>query len=560
MTHTQDHIFSQQLSQIFAQSIIPLIGVVIASLITLLLFWEPHRALALSLWFGGLVLVSLGRYALMVGYRRDPQKSQHSRRWTRSYMLVEMMSGLIWASLLIAIYPATDIEHILSMLIVGTMMMLGLPVLFFVLPIFAAYTFSLGLAATGILLSQNQIYNHYLAVFTLSYMVALWLSARTNNHRNRKHLELAESLQLTNQKLKHQAKEIQSAEQKSRESESRFRTLANATNEGVLLYENAHIVDSNENISTMLGYTRTQLLDIDIGQLFIPEDKERVLDLLNHSGGVSYELNGQRANGSTFPVELIKRKLPLDDRDVYVFTLRDISEIKHMAEIKDQFISTVSHELRTPLTSIHASLDLVLGGIGGNLSTKHEQLLTLARRNSERLGTLINDLLDVQKLDEGKLAMKLENVDIMILVQQAIDLNQAYVEKFNCHLCLKSPQTSAMVFADRARLIQVFTNLISNAAKFSPAGSDIDISITRNVQQVSVSVHNHGAAIPEEFQQQIFQRFSQADARSTRSHTGSGLGLYISQQIMHDMDGEISFTTEPDKGTTFTVQIATIAY
>lgn len=556
----QDRIFSQQLSQIFAQSIIPLIGVIVASLITLFLFWEPQRVLSLGLWFGGLVLVSLGRYGLMVGYRRDPQQSQHTRKWTRSYMLLEMMSGLIWASLLIAIYPSTDIEHILSMLIVGTMMMLGLPVLFFVLPIFTAYTFSLGFAATAILLSLNQIYSHYLAIFTLAYMVALWLSARTNNHRNRKHLELAESLQLTNQKLEQQAQEIQQAEQKARESEGRFRTLANATNEGVLLYENGNIVDSNENITTMLGYTRTQLLNKNIGQLFSLEDKVRVLDLLNHSEGISYELNGQRENGTIFPVELIKRKLPLDNRDVYVFTLRDISEIKHMAEIKDQFISTVSHELRTPLTSIHASLDLVLGGIGGDLSNKHEELLTLARRNSERLGTLINDLLDVQKLDEGKLAIKRENVDIMILIQQAVDLNQAYVEKFNCHICLQNPQTSAMVFADRARLIQVFTNLISNAAKFSPAGSDIDISVSRDEHQVSISVHNQGTPIPDEFQQQIFQRFSQADARSTRSHAGSGLGLYISQQIMHDMDGNISFTTEPGKGTTFTVSMTTIAY
>ncbi|MDH5184119.1 MAG: PAS domain-containing sensor histidine kinase, partial [Gammaproteobacteria bacterium] len=470
MPNTHDHIFSQQLSQILAQSIIPLIGVVVASLITLFLFWEQQRALALGLWFGGLVLVSLGRYVLMVGYRRDPQQSQHSRKWTRRYMLVEMMSGLIWATLLIAIFPSTDIEHILSMLIVGTMMMFGLPVLFFVLPIFTAYTFSLGLAATAILLTLDQIYSHYLALFTLAYMVALWLSARTNNYRNRKYLELAESLQLTNQKLEHQAKEIQVSEQKTRESEGRFRTLANATNEGVLLYENGHIVDSNENISTMLGYAQAQLWDKDIGQLFSLEDEERLLDLLNHNEGVSYEMSGQHANGSTFPVELIKRRLPLDDRDVYVFTLRDISEIKHMTEIKDQFISTVSHELRTPLTSIHASLDLVLGGIGGDLSSKHEELLTLARRNSERLGTLINDLLDVQKLDEGKLAMKRENVDIMTLLQQAVELNQAYVEKFNCHIDLKSPQTSAMVLGDRARLIQVFTNLISNAAKFSPAG------------------------------------------------------------------------------------------
>lgn len=560
MAHTQDHIFARQLSQIFAQSIISLIGVVIGSLVILFLFWEPQRSLPLGLWFSGLLLVSLLRYGLIVGYRRDPQQAQHTSRWTRRYMLLEMMSGLIWATLLICIFPSTEIEHILALLFLGAMMMIGLPVLFFVLSIYTAFLFSLGLTIAVILLIIDQSYSHYLVLFTLIYSLALWSSARTSCHRNRQNLQLAESLQRTNQQLENQAKEIQSAEQKARESESRFRTLANATNEGVLLYENDHIVDCNENISIMLGYRREQLLKIDIGHLFIPEDKVRIQDLLSNIEGVSYELRCQRENGSDFPVELIKRRLPLDDRNVYVFTLRDISELKHMAEIKDQFISTVSHELRTPLTSIHASLDLVLGGIQGNLSSKHHELLTLARRNSERLSTLINDLLDVQKLDEGKLAMKREEVDIMILVQQAIDLNQAYVEKFNGHIRLKRPQTSAGVFVDRARLIQVLTNLISNAAKFSPPGNDIEITVSCNNQKVTVSVHNQGAGIPIEFQDKIFQRFSQADARSTRSHPGSGLGLYISQQLMHNMDGDIGFTSEDEKGTTFTITMTAIAY
>ncbi|MDH5185143.1 MAG: ATP-binding protein, partial [Gammaproteobacteria bacterium] len=428
--------------------------------------------------------------------------------------------------------------------------------------IYAAFLFSLGLTATLILLALNQTDSNYLALFTLFYTLGLWFSARTNYRRNLSNLVLAqeklalvESLQLTNKQLLRQVNETQNAEQNAREAEGRFRTLANATSEGVVLYENGRIIDCNENITTMLGYTRAELLDKNIEHLFTQTDRFLVLDLLSHNDGIPYELRCEDKEGNNFPVELVKRKLPLHDRNLYVFALRDISELKYMSEIKDQFISTVSHELRTPITSIHASLALALGGVAGDIPEKLQSLLSIAHQNSERLNLLINDLLDIQKLEIGKLHFNYETVDVTDVLKHSIELNSAYFNKHHIKVVLQDIDQKLFIHVDRDRFIQVLTNLLSNAAKFSPADSEVSISLSLQTELLQIHIHDQGPGIPPEFQEKIFQRFSQADASNTRVHGGSGLGLYISKKILHEMKSDIDFRSTAGEGTTFTITL-----
>lgn len=555
MPKTINHIYSQQVSQIYAQSHISLLGVVVAALVSLLIFWEPHRATQLGLWLSAQTLVSLVRYILIIGYKRDKQQEHHCRKWANRYLLLELISGLVWSTLIITILPSTDIEYILTLLIVGTMMMIGLPVLFFVRSIYAAFLFSLSLSTIAILIVIDQPYSFHLALFTFIYCIALWVSANASNQRNIQSLELTESFQLTNRQLVRQSQETQRAEQNARESESRFRTLANATSEGVVLYENGRIVDCNENINRMLGYTREQLLKKNIEQLFVQADRFQILDLLSHNDGIPYEFRAEDRDGFEFPVELVKRRLPLENRNLYVFTMRDISELKHMSEIKDQFISTVSHELRTPITSIHASLGLILGGVTGEVPEKIQQLLNIAHQNSERLNLLINDILDIQKLDIGKLNFSYETLNVLEILKHCIQLNSGFIDKHHIEVLLDETQKDIFIHVDRDRFIQVITNLLSNAAKFSPQESQVRIELNQQGELLQIHIHDQGAGIPDEFRKKIFQRFSQADASNTRIHGGSGLGLYISKQILHEMKGDISFASEAGKGTTFTITL-----
>ena len=565
MSYTQNHIASQQINQVYSQGSNALFGVTGVSLVSVLLFWEPERAAMLVLWFATLLLLSLVRYGLLQAYRNDTTKEQHNRKWIKAYLLLELAMGFTWASLLIWISPASDIELILMMLILGSMSTGAMPMLASVLPIYIAFLFSGGLTTTLLMLLNDRAYTNYLAAFTLIYTMLLWLSALKHSQSylhtlqlTQDKLDLVESLQLTNKQLLRQVYDTQSAEQEAREAETRFRTLANATNEGIVLYENGRIVDVNDKISSMLGYSREQLLEKNIEQLFVQSDHGLILELFGHNDGIPYEAKCETMDGRSFPVELIKRRFPIEGRKIYVFTLRDISELKHMAEIKDQFISTVSHELRTPITSIHASLGLLLGGVAGEVPKEFETLLNIAQQNSDRLNLLINDLLDMQKLDVGMLHFSFETTSLAELIEQSITLNLSFVEKYHTQMVFTGCDPQILVHVDRNRFIQVMTNLISNAAKFSPDNCTISITTTLQGQLVQVHIHNPGPAIPDHFKEKLFQRFTQADASNTRLYGGSGLGLYISKQILHQMKADINFVSDPQTGTTFTITLPVV--
>jgi len=561
-----DRIYSQKVHQIYNQGISAIFGVTGVSLVSVFLFWNPQLSRNLIIWFCGLLALSLIRLLLLRAYKHAKQPSQHPDIWARRYLQLELLMGLAWASLGLVLYTATEIDHVLMMLILGSMATGALPMLSMVLSIYSAYLFSLGLSTVLILFTKDDPYSLYLALFSLLFITILWLSARTNYHRHTKNLSLSqenldliESLQLTNKQLLRQVNETQGAERNAREAEGRFRTLANATSEGVVLYENGRIVDCNENLTRMLGYTREELFEKNIEQLFTRNDGILVLELLSHNDGIPYELHCEDKYGITFPVELVKRRLPLEGRrSLYVFALRDISELKHMSEIKDQFISTVSHELRTPITSIHASLGLVLGGVVGEVPEKFQQLINIAHQNSERLNLLINDLLDIQKLDIGKLHFNFEILNVIELLQQCVELNAGYFDKHKITVQLDETNKDINIRVDRDRFIQVITNLLSNAAKFSPLDSEVKIYLNLQGDLIQIHIHDQGTGIPEEFKEKIFQRFTQADASNTRVHGGSGLGLYISKQIMHEMKGDIDFQSETNKGTTFTITLPTV--
>jgi len=218
--------------------------------------------------------------------------------------------------------------------------------------------------------------------------------------------------------------------------------------------------------------------------------------------------------------------------------------------MKNEFISTVSHELRTPLTSINASLGLMADGVVGELSSESRSLVQIARENSERLIRLISDILDIDKIASGKLAYDVRELEIGALVDQTVETHRALAGEHSVRLVVKDEAAGARVRADNDRLIQVVTNLLSNALKFSPEHAPVDVSIGRHDGMIRVAVRDRGPGIPTSFHDQLFEKFTQADASDRRQRGGTGLGLTICRAIIEDLGGRIDFETEVGAGTT----------
>ena len=246
--------------------------------------------------------------------------------------------------------------------------------------------------------------------------------------------------------------------------------------------------------------------------------------------------------------------LSLDITDTQRSQLQ-LEEYHHKLEealrLKDEFISVVSHELRTPLTSIYGSLGLISGGVTGELPDRARPVLDIAQRNSKRLLALINDILDLQKIESGRLEFHLERLDLVLLVCQSLEANAAYAAQLNVEFALDHSLPELWIESDAARLNQVLANLLSNAAKFSPENAQVKVTVKKSGQSARVEVHNGGEPIPEDFQLRIFQKFAQADTSVTRPRGGTGLGLSICKAIVEQLGGTIGFTTHPQKGTTF---------
>lgn len=227
------------------------------------------------------------------------------------------------------------------------------------------------------------------------------------------------------------------------------------------------------------------------------------------------------------------------------------SGAKKIDRLKNEFVSTVSHELRTPLTAIYGSIKLIASGKLGKVPTEAKETLDIALRNSERLTLLVNDILDIEKLENGKIEFDLKPHDILMLVKEAIEANISYGKKYQVNYLLNQNSVSALINVDANRFIQIMNNLLSNAAKFSPQNSNVDIRVTKQDNNVRVTVTDIGKGIDEEFRPLIFNKFIQADSTNTRHAGGSGLGLAISKELIERMGGKIGFTTAIGSGTSF---------
>ena len=223
-------------------------------------------------------------------------------------------------------------------------------------------------------------------------------------------------------------------------------------------------------------------------------------------------------------------------------------------EIKSQFLATVSHELRTPLTSIIGSLELIKSEKHGSLPDKLKPIIGIAARNGQRLAKLVEDLLDLQKLEAGEMVFHFNPIDANDLVSEAVDSIAGYASKLGIHVTTDHCKDDCQITGDRDRLIQVMNNLLSNALKFSDQGGAVRVRVESFGDRIRISVDDEGQGIPENAKDRVFGRFSQVDSSDIRKVGGTGLGLNITKQIVERHNATIDYVSELGVGSTFYIE------
>jgi PAS domain S-box-containing protein len=347
-----------------------------------------------------------------------------------------------------------------------------------------------------------------------------------------------------------------------RESENRARAIFESAVDGVITFGlDRRIETVNPAAAKLFGYSAEELAGCHVHHLMMlgtkhdgaehapPDQPPNSFDLAD--AGLRL-VTGWRKNGSVFPVELTISEVRLKDRYIYTGIIRDVTERTRLDKMKREFVSVVGHELRTPLTSIQGSLALLNSHVVGELPPRAQSMVQIGLQNSERLLRLIGDILDMEKIESGKMEFAFEPVPVRALLERAVEANRAFVEQYRTRFAVEHAQgPEVMVSGDGDRLMQVLANFISNAAKYSPVGGVVTVGAEPRGGQIRIFVRDQGPGIPHSFHDQMFQKFSQADASDSRQKGGTGLGLSIAKAIVECHGGTIGYQTANGEGATF---------
>lgn len=356
-------------------------------------------------------------------------------------------------------------------------------------------------------------------------------------------------------------------EQALQESALHTQAILDNALDGIITIDDRGTIHSfNRAATSIFGYATKEVIGRNVNML-MPEpyrsQHDGYLENYQVTGvpriiGIGREVEGRRRDGTIFPMELAVSQISRKGRPMFVGLVRDITDRKRAERMKTEFISTVSHELRTPLTSISGALALLASATLGELPEKARQMVEIANKNSHRLTRLINNLLDMEKLADGRMHLEMQVQPLMPLVEHALEsvLVLATQSGISCRLAEQADHVQ--VRADGLRVQQILVNFLANAIKFSPRGSAVEIAVICRKGAVRVEVSDQGPGIPQAFHARLFQRFSQADAADSRQADGAGLGLAISKEIAESMGATVGFRSEEGKGACFHLELPII--
>lgn len=383
----------------------------------------------------------------------------------------------------------------------------------------------------------------------------------------RKQAELRDLNATLEQRVEERTRELERALASVQANEQRINAIVEAAQDAYIAVDQRGIIlDWNGAAERMFGWGRNEAVGWPLSELVLPEryraNLGQALHAFRQTGRLAMlEQRLERTvidrQGREFTIEMTAALAGRGEEAFFSVFLHDISERKRVEQMKNEFISTVSHELRTPLTSIQASLAMLADGMAGELPPDALRLTTIASQSSERLVRMVNDLLDIQKIEAGQMHFEARAQPLLPVAERALAAMEGHARKAGVLLRHDWDAGAAGIAAsiDADRMEQVLTNLLSNAIKFTPPGKTVTLGLARTPGKARLLVLDEGPGIAPEFQQRVFQRFAQADGADSRTRGGTGLGLAISKAIIEEHGGTIGFTTAPGRGTRFVVEL-----
>ena len=336
-----------------------------------------------------------------------------------------------------------------------------------------------------------------------------------------------------------------------RERDESFTRLSSAASEGITIISDDRIVEANNAFGRLFGYDLTEVTGRPLLDFIAPESREAVTRQIGLVSEKPHDARGRRRDGATFDIEITIKPITFRDRPALGCVVRDISERKELDRIKSEFVAVVSHELRTPLTSIRGSLGLMEAGAVGELPPKARDLTRIARQNADRLIRLINDILDLEKIEAGKIQLQITAVDVTDLVESTVAELRGMAHLYKVAIATEI-ECREPVAGDRDRVVQILTNLLSNALKFSPERGVVRVTVSKgSAGFLRFGVRDEGQGISAEQQERLFTRFEQLEAANTRRRGGTGLGLAISRSLVEQQGGRIGVESKPGEGSEF---------
>ncbi|HWM40853.1 MAG TPA: PAS domain-containing sensor histidine kinase [Burkholderiales bacterium] len=519
------------------------------------------------IWWGIVVTFSAAASLLLYAYYRSADKVDGAPQWLRWVGIAALGNGASWGLAGGVFFRSlSDEQQVFLAFLFAGMASVGIPVYAASWPIFALYAAGiLGPFFYVLLTFGNRLFVEIALLVPLFYVINVVIAYRLtqvfhSGYRLRHaYGKLTQDHRLLNRRLEKQLVELEEARRQVEASGRKLALFAERAPIAVLeLQPDGTVAEVNSAAEILFGYAASELVGGPLKKLVVPDfhaefDRTWRQLVTMRESVAGLKIRNPRRDGAELICEWTVTPLVNFQREVIAVIAqgRDVTAQLEAERMKKEFTSTLSHELRTPLTSIIGSLQLINSGVMGDVEKEIAELTTVAERNGQRLLDLINDILDIEKIESGKLTLTPEVTPVDELVRESMVLNKGFGERFKVRFQSLGDIADRKVNVDRKRLLQVMTNLLSNAAKFSPEGGVVEISTEDAGPSVRVGIHDRGSGIPEAFRTRIFGRFAQADSTATRQKGGTGLGLAICKRLIELMHGRIGFEDRPGGGTTF---------
>jgi len=502
-----------------------------------------------------------------------PDGVQYVVGFSQTGALVKDYPGLGWVVLVRqrvdeAYAPVTELRHY----IIGSGLVLGALFSLFGFAVARAITRPLkDLAASAAKMQDGDLLEiapdraSYSEIHTLSDTLNVLVANLAGRRRQLEHLNGT-----LEGRVAGRTRELTEAFAAVQASEARIRAIVEASQDAFIgVGPDGRIMDWNSQAEALLGWAREQALGRTLGELFLAEQfrpaaADAVSDFIAAGYQGALERHSERMvtdrNGKMIAVEMTTCVTGAEGDMCFSIFLRDITERKKVEQLKSDFVSIVSHELRTPLTSMHASLELLEEGVLGELPPDMHELVAISSSNCRRLTRLVNDVLDVQKMDAGMMSIRPVLQPLLPLLEEAARTMRGAATVGHAQIVVDpggDPALAAKV--DYDRMMQVMTNLLSNAIKFSPANGVVTLKLAPENGKVGMCVSDQGPGIPAAQRAQVFEPFVQlTNSQGRAQRHGTGLGLSISKRIVEDHGGELAIFDAPGGGSLFKITLTSL--